>query len=570
MISFKYIRYKNFLSTGNVFTTVNFDKDATTLIVGNNGSGKSTILDALSFLLFGKAYRNINKPQLQNSINKKDCLVEGEFTIGTLNYKIRRGINPAIFEVFQNGSLLNKAAKSHDYQDDLEKFIIKANHNSFCQIVVLGSATFKPFMQLTKPERRKIIEDLLDLEIFSKMNAIHKIKMNVNKSSIDEVISNKKVIEEKIDLIKEHLRELNVNNSQMIDNKNNTISNNSQKIIELKKELENCEREYNSLLLTDCDTDSLNKKLKKLTSYRHKIEANLSILNQNVSFFKKYDICPTCSQPINTTFKCESILSKEEEIKKIEDGLSLLEKEYSNQDEKIKSYMKVKEDIREKKLEKIAIENKINSLEEYNIRLEQDIILLSKKPEVQNNNKLEDFELEIISLEKEYNSLMEEKEILTSAGLLLKDDGIKSKIIKQYIPIINKLINKYLSSMEFMCQFELNEEFKETIKSRYRDEFSYESFSEGEKMRINLAILFTWRAVSKLRNSINTNILIMDEVFDSSLDSDGTEDFIKLINSLTKEQNTFIISHKSDQLFDKFEKVVKFTKVKNFSRMETV
>ena len=568
MIMFKYIKYKNFLSTGNIFTTIRFDKENTTLIVGKNGSGKSTILDTLSFLLFGKAYRNINKPQLINSITQKDCVVEGEFSVGTINYKIIRGIKPAIFELYSNGTLLNKNADSDDYQDILEKTILKTNHKSFCQIVVLGSATFKPFMGLTKPERRKIIEDLLDLEIFTSMNALNKSQIASVNEQINELNYKKKLVEQKIEIIKEHLNEKEINVQALVASKDISINTNIEAIKDLEIDIAKVEvlkLEKKSKII---DHEPLEKKSKKLNILRHKIEAKLELIKKDILFFEKHDDCPTCQQPIDNKFKCEHIEKKNKEVKEIEDGLNLLYKEYNSLEEQIKSIMKLNSEISN-------LDMKINQCHNQMLNYSNNIkVLTQEKNNIQKvqkpkeTYKVDDLEKELKNISIDYNELVNEKTILAAASSLLKDDGIKARIIKQYIPVINKLINKYLSAMEFMCQFELNEEFKESIKSRFRDEFSYESFSEGEKMRINLAILFTWRAVSKLRNSINTNILIMDEVFDSSLDSDGTEEFIKLINSLTNDTNSYIISHKSDQLFDKFDKVITFQKVKNFSRIK--
>ena len=568
MIMFKYIKYKNFLSTGNIFTTIRFDKENTTLIVGKNGSGKSTILDTLSFLLFGKAYRNINKPQLINSITQKDCVVEGEFSVGTINYKIIRGIKPAIFELYSNGTLLNKNADSDDYQDILEKTILKTNHKSFCQIVVLGSATFKPFMGLTKPERRKIIEDLLDLEIFTSMNALNKSQIASVNEQINELNYKKKLVEQKIEIIKEHLNEKEINVQALVASKDISINTNIEAIKDLEIDIAKVEvlkLEKKSKII---DHEPLEKKSKKLNILRHKIEAKLELIKKDILFFEKHDDCPTCQQPIDNKFKCEHIEKKNKEVKEIEDGLNLLYKEYNSLEEQIKSIMKLNSEISN-------LDMKINQCHNQMLNYSNNIkVLTQEKNNIQKvqkpkeTYKVDDLEKELENISIDYNELVNEKTILAAASSLLKDDGIKARIIKQYIPVINKLINKYLSAMEFMCQFELNEEFKESIKSRFRDEFSYESFSEGEKMRINLAILFTWRAVSKLRNSINTNILIMDEVFDSSLDSDGTEEFIKLINSLTNDTNSYIISHKSDQLFDKFDKVITFQKVKNFSRIK--
>lgn len=567
MILFKFLRWKNLLSTGNIFTEIQLNKNDTTLIVGENGAGKSTILDALSFVLFGKAFRKINKPQLVNSITQKNMVVEVEFSIGKTEYKIVRGMKPNIFEVYANGNLLNQSSEMKDYQEILEKQILKVNHKSFCQVVVLGSATFNPFMQLPTGQRREIIEDLLDLQIFTTMNTLLKDKVSTNSEKIAECNYKKKLTEEKIQLIIKHLAEVQSNNEQLIEDKKARIEQTLLQVDEYGEEFKALQERVNELSTETENEQSLKDKLDKLTHLKHQIEARLSLLKKEVNFFHKYDDCPTCKQPINEAFKCETVTKKSSEIDEINDGLEKLSLQYNDLDSKIKNIMLINSQINEYKLEIHRIKTKMNSLLDYKDALEEEIKDIKKKVKTENTQEIGSLEKELEELESEYNKLMEEKNLLSVTGTLLKDGGIKSCIIKQYVPVINRLINKYLSAMEFMCQFELDEQFNETIKSRYRDEFSYASFSEGEKMRINLAILFTWRSLAKLRNSINTNILIMDEVFDSSLDSNGTEEFLKIIKNLTSDTNTFIISHKTDQLIDKFDTVIKFEKYKNFSRM---
>ena len=567
MILFKLLRYKNFLSTGNFFTELKLNEHNTTLIVGENGSGKSTILDALSFVLFGKAFRKINKPQLINSITNKDLVVETEFSIGVNEYKIIRGIKPSVFEVYQNGSLLNQSAESKDYQEILEKQILKVNHKSFSQVVVLGSATFQPFMQLPTGQRREIIEDLLDLQIFTKMNSLLKNKVLLNTDNLVTCNNNKKIIDEKIKIIKEHILQTQQNNEQLIEEKKQRILQTNNDVTNLNEKYWKTKSDILSLKEKTENEQSFNKKLLKLSELKHQIEAKLGNLTKEVEFFNKYDDCPTCKQPIDTDFKCETVEKKEKEITEINDGLVLLGQQYNELNNKIQEIMDINSQINDLRMEERALNTKIASLIEYRESLEAEINNINKIRKTENEDKISNLENEMVQIEKQYNSIIEERDILSAAGTLLKDEGIKSKIIRQYIPVINKLINKYLSAIEFMCKFELDENFNETIKSRYRDTFSYTSFSEGEKMRINLAILFTWRAVAKLRNSINTNLLIMDEVFDSSLDANGTEEFLKILNNLTTDTNTFIISHKSDQLFDKFNKVIRFEKHKNFSRI---
>ena len=566
-IIFKKIRWKNFLSTGNIFTEIDLNSNNTTLIVGDNGAGKSTLLDALSYGLFGKPFRKVNKPQLLNTITNKNLVVEVEFTIGKIDYKIIRGIKPNIFQVFQNDKLMNQSSESKDYQEILEKQIIKVNHKSFCQVVVLGSATFQPFMQLSAYQRREIIEDLLDLQIFTTMNYLLKDKILINSEGISSSSSEKKLLEEKLTLVKEHLKVLQNNNYKLIEEKESRIVETNQQILKLDDEYHSYERRRKELEESAEDEQTINKKSQKLQELKHKIEANLGILNKEVGFFHKYDNCPTCKQQIDENFKSETITVKEKEIQEINDGLEKLSNEYQKVSNRITELLDIRSKINDQRMEINRVKTKISSLIEYRETLEQEIKNIGKVSVINDDIKIPEMEKKLKETEKKYYDFLEERSILTVASSLLKDGGIKSKIIRQYIPVINKLINKYLSSMEFMCQFELDEEFNETIKSRYRDVFSYASFSEGEKMRINLAILFAWRSIAKLRNSINTNILIMDEVFDSSLDTNGTEEFLKILNSLTSDTNTFIISHKTDQLYEKFEKVIRFEKHKNFSRI---
>lgn len=567
MIYFKKIRYKNFLSTGNIFTEIDLCDTKTTLIVGENGAGKSSILDALSFSLFGKPFRKINKPQLMNTITRKQLVAEVEFSIGTNEYKIIRGMKPNIFEVYKDGILLNQSADMKDYQTILEKQILKVNHKSFSQVVVLGSATFQPFMQLNAYQRREIIEDLLDLQIFTTMNTLLKNKILINTETLQKTTVEKNLIEEKISLIKEHMKEIQSNTDKMIEEKKTRIEDTNNTIHHLNIEYNTLEEKRKELSCSTEDEQSVSNKMKKLSDIKSKIEVNLGNLNKEVKFFHNYDECPTCKQSIDEQFKCETIEQKETQITEINEGLEKLSVEYETLQNRINEIMEINSKINDTKLELNSIKTKINSLNDYKITLEEEINNIKESSDNNEKNKIPSLEKELEEKEKKHYELTEDKAVLSVASNLLKDGGIKSKIIKQYVPIINKLINKYLSSLEFMCQFELDENFNETIKSRYRDIFSYASFSEGEKMRINLAILFTWRAIAKLRNSINTNILIMDEVFDSSLDSNGTEEFLKIINHLTSDTNTVIISHKSDQLYDKFEKVIRFEKYKNFSRI---
>lgn len=567
MILFKKLKWKNLLSTGNVFTEINLcDKDMS-LIVGQNGAGKSTILDALSFVLFGKPFRKINKPQLVNSITQKNMVVEIDFVIGSNEYKIIRGIKPTVFEVYQNGSLLNQSAEMKDYQELLEKQIIKVNHKSFCQVVILGSATFQPFMQLPGGQRREVIEDLLDLQIFTTMNSLLKDKVVSNNEEIFEVISQKKLLESKIEMTHQHLIEIQNNNEKLISEKKDLIKETSDHIKELKEKLVFVEDNINAHKLEVEDNESVSKKINKLNKLRHQIEGKVAMLNEDVKFFEEHSNCPTCKQNIEEQFRDKTISEKHDQIKDIENGLIKLTEEYDVAKARLDSIMNINNKIQNLEMKRIEFRTSMSSLNNYILQLETEISNLNETHSQNTDVKIVDFENELKDIETKYNLLSEDKNVLMAAGTLLKDSGIKAKIIKQYIPIINKLINKYLSAMDFFVSFELDEEFNETIKSRHRDDFTYASFSEGEKQKIDLALLFTWRAVAKLRNSINTNLLIMDEVFDSSLDINATEYLMNIIRDVSKDSNIIIISHK-EHMNEKFNNVIRFKKTKNFSTID--
>ena len=567
MILFKKLRWKNFLSTGNIFTEIDLNNHNTTLIVGENGAGKSTMLDALTFALFGKPFRSIKKGQLINTITQKGMRVEVEFDIGVNRYKIVRGLKPVTFEVYQNDEMLNQSAEMRDYQEHLERNILKLNFKSFCQVVVLGSASFVPFMQLPGGQRREVIEDLLDLQIFTTMNSLLKDKVANNNEALDQIANDQKVVTEKIKLVKEHLLEKQNNNEKIVAEKVNVIEDTKDKIDELSKQLTDIMNEALELNKKTANRSEVENKVKKLTALRHQIEAKVALINHDVEFFKNHEHCPTCTQIIDENLKIEKINSKTSEIEQMNDGLEKLSQTYDQTQKELNEILQFIQIVADKTLEKVKIESQISSLNKYVKQLEREINHINQLQEADEDLKMADLEAELSVVADRYNEAMDDKLIYTAASMLLKDGGIKSRIIKQYVPVINKLIGKYLSAMDFFVQFELDEEFNETIKSRFRDEFSYSSFSEGEKMRINLAILFTWRAVAKLRNSVSTNLLIMDEVMDSSLDSNGTEEFLKILQSLTFDTNTFIISHKTDQLYDKFENVIRFEKKQNFSKV---
>ena len=567
MIFFKTLRWKNLLSTGNIFTEIDLSKSNNTLIVGENGAGKSTILDALSFALFGKPFRKINKPQLINTITKKELVVEIEFNISSNQYKIIRGIKPTIFEVYQNGILLNQSAEMKDYQEILEKQILKLNQKSFCQVVVLGSATFQPFMQLPGGQRREIIEDLLDLQIFTTMNLLLKERISDNTIELTDINADQKVVMGKIDIIKKQLLEKQNNNEKIVAEKVNVIDDTMNKIKILNDQSWDILMQIEKLKESIEDEPKIGKRINQLSQLRHKIEAKRAVLDNDINFFKKHENCPTCTQAISADFREKTLFAKNNEIESIDTALVDLVKQYDETNNRINEMIEVHANVQTLQIQNIKLQSNIDSLLKYRDQLEKEINNINAYHEADEEDKMTELEAELNAVAIRYNDAMDQKQIYTAAAMLLKDGGIKAKIIKQYVPVINKFISKYLSAMDFFIQFELDEEFNETIKSRFRDEFSYASFSEGEKMRINLAILFTWRAVAKLRNSVSTNLLIMDEVFDSSLDSNGTEEFLKILNNLTADTNTFIISHKTDQLYDKFTNVIKFEKHKNFSKV---
>lgn len=569
MILFEKVRYKNILSTGNTFTEVFLNKSKSTLIVGDNGAGKSTMLDALTFALYGKPFRKINKYQLLNSVNNKELLVEAYFSISGNNYIIKRGIKPGIFEVWKNGELLNQDAAARDYQTYLEETILKLNYKSFGQVVVLGSSTFVPFMQLKTGERRDIIEDLLDIQIFTTMNTLLKERVADNKSEITDIKYQIDLLDNKIDSAKSH-------NESIRKIKETEVGKLKDKLKEQVAFVENEQEQMDVLLdLIETLNNSISdkakqkKKLAEFQELNHDLTTRLNKLRKDVEFYQKHDNCPTCKQGIEHEFKEETIESSTSAAKEIETAKEEIRHKSLVVDERLCAIDLVEDVISEKNIAvsehranyKIGM-NTCKSIKKELDGAQQEVAEI----DTSDINKLES---ELVNHHASQTELFDHKEILSVVASMLKDGGIKTRIIKQYVPVMNKLINKYLSAMDFFVQFELDENFNETIKSRFRDEFSYSSFSEGEKLRIDLALLFTWRAVSKLRNSVSTNLLIMDEIMDSSLDSAGTEEFLKIIEELTADSNIFIISHKGDQLYDKFHSVIKFEKVKNFSRIAT-
>ena len=567
MILFRAIRWKNLLSTGNYFTEIKLDTNSNTLVVGENGSGKSTMLDALCFALFGKAFRNINKPQLMNSINGKDCVVEVEFDTNNRAYKVIRGIKPNVFQIYQDGELLNQDAASRDYQELLEKIILKLNYKSFTQIVILGSASFVPFMQLSAADRRAIIEDLLDIQIFSAMNGIVKDRLSENKDSMTSMKYEIELAQQRYDLEKKRLNEIQQNNDEKVKEYDQEIQHNNQIIQTLHEENANLSSHVathtNEVALQN-DTQSKVKKLGKLES---QIESNLSKFRKDISFFEHNDNCPTCRQAIAAEFKeteLQELLSKTEQC---EHGLKQLEEKLLAEQAKLNRIAELQTYIQSLQIKIATNTTTITQTEIYITRLQSQIDALNAVSVSDSDaTELNTIKDTLNDLKRKLRELIDDKTYFEVASNLLKDTGIKTRIIKQYLPIINKLVNKYLSSLDFFVNFTLDESFKETIKSRYRDEFSYANFSEGEKQRIDMALMLTWRAIAKLKNSTNTNLLILDEIFDSSLDTSGTEDLMKILHML-EDVSLFVISHKGDVLVDKFHSVIRFEKQKNFSRI---
>ena len=569
MILFQKVRWKNLLSTGNYFTEINLATTANTLIVGENGSGKSTLLDALCFALFGKPFRNINKPQLLNSINNKDCVVEVEFNTNNKAYKIIRGIKPNVFEIYCNGELLNQDAASRDYQEHLEKFILKLNYKSFTQIVILGSASFVPFMQLSASDRRAIIEDLLDIQIFSTMNSLVKERLSGNKDVTSQKKHQIELATQAYDLEKKHIEELDKTNKDEIEKHQKEIANNLVVVSELTSNNDVISTRVDELQNLVSSKAEVETKIKKMTKLESQIENNLSKFKKDISFFQNHDDCPTCRQSIADSFKQEELSSLSKKVEENTDALGKLETLLLDEQKKLNGISEVQTTIQQLQV-KIATNNtSINETNKYIIKLQKKIEELSatKENTQQNSNKLKELEDTLSLLQQELKELIQVKTYLEAASNLLKDTGIKTKIVKQYLPVINKLVNKYLASLDFFVNFNLDESFKETIKSRHRDEFSYNNFSEGEKQRIDMALMLTWRAVAKLKNSANTNLLILDETFDSSLDANGTEYLMNILHMLD-DVNLFVISHKGDSLQDKFSNVIRFVKEKNFSKVK--
>ena len=567
MIVFKSVSWKNFLSTGNSPNKVLLNKSQTTLIIGKNGEGKSTILDALCFSLFGKPFRNVNKGQLINSINGKGCLVEVEFEVNGKEYKIIRGIKPNVFEIWCENEMLNQDAASRDYQKILEQQILRLNYKTFTQVVILGSASFVPFMQLSSSQRREVIEDILDIRIFSTMNTLLKEKAQETKDAILRIESEIKSAKDKVESQQTIIKTIAEAKTSAIESIVSKISSNNDEILSVEGEVELIVSEIHTLQASINDKDNVSEDIDKAKSIRSKLLQKIETCQHHSEFFNEHDVCPSCNQDIAEEYKESIVKDLNEKMLDNNTKINELETILTNLNEKLSEIQKVVGQITDKNIElstrnsTITLLNKqIRELEAETQRVKSDTTNIDEE-----KSKLKDLAQDALNKITQKNQLMEHRNIEEVANVLLKDTGIKTAIIREYLPAMNKLINKYLNAMDTYIHFELDEAFNESIKSRFRDEFTYASFSEGEKMRIDLAILFTWRSIAKMKNSVNTNLLLLDEIFDSSLDTAGTDYFLTLMNTLGENSNIFVISHKGDQLFDKFRSVIKFEKRNDFS-----
>ena len=571
MIIFQSVSWQNFLSTGNTSIEISLNSYPSTLVIGDNGSGKSTLLDALTFGLFGKPFRNIKKDQLVNSVNERDCRVEVYFNIGKRRYLIIRGIRPNRFEIYMDGKLINQDASVRDYQRHLENNILKLNYRSFTQVVILGSSSFIPFMQLTPAHRRDVVEDILDIKIFSMMNVILKQKMKELKNKQGEVKQQFVMLDTKISMASDHIEYTKGKGKTSLTALEKKIKDNQTEFDKIKREADELKDKF-----ADWHTNVRPKQIKleqdkqKMSTYQWKLEEKSNKAKQEIEFFELNDECPTCEQHIDEEFKKKAIDDRTDKMITSACSLTGLGAEIGEMNSRTKLYEDIQKDAREWEVESAKKRTSAESLLEWSTELTKQIV------EVKNiDTELAGKKEELKKYEEEIKIVDKEKERLTSddnyniiAKQLLQDSGIKTKVIKRYLPIMNKLINGYLNKLEFQVKFDLDEQFNETIKSRYRDEFSYANFSEGEKMRIDLALLFTWRQIAKMKNSTNTNLLILDEIFDSSLDVNGTDEFLKILNTLSNE-NIFLISHKSDLNVDKFDSLIRFEKIQNFTKVTT-
>jgi DNA repair exonuclease SbcCD ATPase subunit len=569
MIEFKSIRYKNFLSSGNQFTSIKLNQNPNTLIVGQNGAGKSTILDALCFSLFNKPFRKINKNQIVNSTNEKDCVVEIEFNVNNNEYKIIRGIKPAVFEIYQNGKKMHEDASSQDQQKMLEQSILKLNYKSFTQIVILGSASFVPFMQLPAAHRREVIEDLLDIKVFSSMSDILKARVKETKDKLKTLELKKESVADKIIMQQNFIK-------QIEETGQNDIKDKQSKIGECEGEVSRYNQKVSDLLLQVHSKQEEVEKfsdasdtLRKLGTFKGKIGNKKQNSSDELGFFNDHSVCPTCTQTIEETFRVNKIEELQQVLNSYKNNLQEIEDAIKKEEEREQAFFGLQKEITNIHNEISQINIRISNSNKLRNNLEQEIQTITTRLENRNteHEKLSEYKTSLREVLSDLEQLKESHEYYQQANVLLKDDGVKSSIIKKYLPLINQQVNKYLQMMDFFINFTLDEEFNEKIQTPIHENFSYASFSEGEKMRIDLSLLFTWREIARLKNSISTNLLIMDEVFDSSLDGLGTDEFFKIIRYVVSDANIFIISHKNE-LHEKFENVLEFHKVKGFSQLK--
>jgi DNA repair exonuclease SbcCD ATPase subunit len=567
MIVFKSVQWSNFLSTGNSPNKVLLNRSQTTLIIGKNGEGKSTILDALCFSLFGKPFRNINKGQLVNSINGKKCVVEIEFDINGKEYKIVRGIKPNVFEIWQDGEMINQDAASRDYQKILEQQILKLNYKTFTQVVILGSASFVPFMQLPSTQRREVIEDILDIRIFSTMNQLLKERAQETKDEITRIENEISTAKTKVDSQTQLIKTINEAKTESINNILSKISANNGEILQAEGEIESILSEINTLKESISNKDIVAEEIEKAKSIKSKLLHKIETCEHNTEFFSEHDVCPSCNQDIAEEYKQAIVKDLNGKLEDNNSKIGELETILTNLNEQLSKITEVQSQITDKNIE-LSTRNSTITLLNKQVKEMQNEIENAKTDTTnidEEKIKLKELATEAIVKINTKTTLQEQRNLEEVANILLKDTGIKTAIIREYLPVMNKLINKYLNAMDAYIHFELDEAFNESVKSRFRDDFTYASFSEGEKMRIDLSILFTWRQIAKMKNSVNTNLLLLDEIFDSSLDTAGTDYFLNLMSTLGENSNIFVISHKGDQLFDKFRSVIKFEKRNDFS-----
>ena len=568
MIIFETIRWKNFLSTGNQYTEINLNKDSTTLIVGTNGSGKSTVLDALTFSLFNKPFRKISKSQLINTVNEKDCRVEVEFSIAETQWKVVRGIKPNIFEIHRNGICMDQFSSANDQQKWLEQNVIKMNYKSFTQIVILGSSNFVPFMQLSATNRREVIEDLLDIKIFSSMNNLLKDRIRGIKEEVRTLDLKKESLNDKVKMQTEFIEQIEKRGNDDIKDKKKKSRELGDEICVLMLKNEHSEDQVYGLTQEQEKVTGATEKLRKMGTIKGTLSNKVANITKKTKFFEENTVCPTCKQDIEEEFRLNNISDAQDKIKELQSGYQELEEAIKEEEEREHHFIKLSKEITNLTHGISKNNTRISGCQRQQQDLESEVQELTKQLANRNteHEKLETFKE---NLEETYNKLSTQKDTISYHDFsysLLKDTGVKSKIIKKYLPLINQQVNRYLQMMDFYINFTLDEEFNETVQSPIHDNFSYASFSEGEKMRIDLALLFTWREVARYKNSVNTNLLIMDEVFDSSLDGYGTEEFLKIIRFVVKDANVFVISHKAG-MDDRFGNVLKYEKIKGFSRL---